>query len=268
MHKNKNHLGKNYIFVFGFPGSGTTIFSEQLSKNLESVLWLEPYFVWRKNLKNKYFDNFKLKDLNETAINQIRADFHYFYTKSKKKFLIEKEPRNILNFLIIKKIFPYSKFIFIKKKKFKNNFKTIERKTNSRKKKFIIFDIKDFIIKLKQQKFVKFMFSLIIYELKNIDRISEYFKKYSKIGKVTWGIKLKLNNKIFYLDNIKKFKLLEEMQKAKLKKLNNKDYIVISLEKLAKNFKMEYKKVIKFIGKDNFINYNVILNKKRILKPN
>ena len=117
MHKNKNLLGKNYIFVFGFPGSGTTIFSEQLSKNLESVLWLEPYFVWRKNLKNKYFDNFKLEDLNETAINQIRADFHYFYTKSKKKFLIEKEPRNILNFLIIKKIFPYSKFIFIKKKK-------------------------------------------------------------------------------------------------------------------------------------------------------
>ena len=68
----------------------------------------------------------KLKDLNETAINQIRKDFYYFHSKTKKKFLIEKEPRNILNFLIIKIIFPYSKFIFIKKSKIHNNFKTIK----------------------------------------------------------------------------------------------------------------------------------------------
>ena len=112
---NKDFLGQNYIFIFGFPGSGTTIFSEQLSRNLNSALWLEPYFIWRKKLKNKYFDNFQSKDFNEKIIKQIRADFYYFYKKSNKKILIEKEPRNILNFLIIKKIFPYSKFIFIKK---------------------------------------------------------------------------------------------------------------------------------------------------------
>lgn len=265
MKKNKKFLGENYIFIFGYPGSGTTIFSEQLSKNLDSAVWLEPYFIWRKNLKNKYFDNFKLKDLNETAINQIRKDFYYFHSKTKKKFLIEKEPRNILNFLIIKIIFPYSKFIFIKKSKIHNNFKTIKRRIISRKKKNILSDIQDFVIKLKQQKFFKFMFLLIIYELKNTDRIREYFKKYSNVGEVTWGIKVKLNNKIIYLDNIKNFQLLEKIKSAKLKKLNNKDYLVVSLENLAKNFKMEYKKVIKFVGKDNFVNYNHIINKKRIL---
>ena len=46
--KDKIFLGKNYIFIFGLPGSGTTIISKQISKNIDSSLWLEPYFIWRE----------------------------------------------------------------------------------------------------------------------------------------------------------------------------------------------------------------------------
>ncbi len=264
MQSNKDFLGQNYIFIFGFPGSGTTIFSEQLSENLNSSLWLEPYFIWRKKIKNKYFDNFKNQDFNVNIINQIRSDFYNFYNKSNKKILIEKEPRNILNFLIIKKIFPYSKFIFIKKK-IKNNIKTIKKRIDKRKNQNFLFDIKDFIIKLNQQKYLRFIFLLLLYELKNFDRIREYFKKYSKVGQINWGIKFKIKNKVYYLDSFRNFKLVEKMQKKKLKMLNNRDYIVVSLEKLAKNFNLEYSKVIKFIGKDKFINKKIILNKNRII---
>ena len=262
---NKNFLGQNYIFVFGFPGSGTTIFSKQLSKNLNSALWLEPYFIWRKKLKNKYFDNFQKKDFNEKIINQIRVDFYQFYKNSNKKILIEKEPRNILNFLIIKKIFPYSKFIFIRKN-IKNNLRTIKKRINNRKTQNILLDIKDFFIKLNQQKYLKFIILLFLYELKNFDRIREYFKKYSKLGKINWGIKFKIKNKVYHLDSSQNFKLIEKMQKKKIKMLNREDYIVVSLEKLAKDFDLEYSKVINFIGKDKFKNRKMILDKKRIIK--
>ena len=57
--KDKIFLGKNYIFIFGLPGSGTTIISKQISKNIDSSLWLEPYFIWREKINNKTFDNFK-----------------------------------------------------------------------------------------------------------------------------------------------------------------------------------------------------------------
>ena len=108
--------------------------SKQLSLNLDASLWLEPYYIWRKLIQEKNYDNFNSKNFSDQVINEIRKDFYNFYFKSNKDFLIEKEPRNISNFLIIKKIFPYSKFIFIKKKNLKDNLETILRKTNTRKK--------------------------------------------------------------------------------------------------------------------------------------
>ncbi len=264
--KNNLILGKNYIFIFGFPGSGTTIFAKQLSKNINSILWLEPYYIWRKSLKNKIFDNLENSDFSKKIISQIRYDFFDFYNKSKKKFLIEKEPRNILNFLIIKKIFPKSKFIFIRKTKQKDNIKTIKRKINIRKNKNIFTDLKDIIIKLNDQKYLKFMIKILVYEIQNIDRIKEYFNKYFKIKKVRWGIKLKIDNKPFYVDNANKFKIINSLLNKKLEKLDRKSYIIINLEKLAKNFRLEFGKVVKFIGKENFENNINIMDKKRILK--
>ena len=114
--------GKNYICIFGFPGSGSTILAKQLAYNLSASLWLEPYYIWRFNLTNNHQDNFNLNDFSKKIILEIRNDFYKFYKKSNKRYLIEKEPRNILNFLIIKKIFPEAKFIFIKKKKYEKKF--------------------------------------------------------------------------------------------------------------------------------------------------
>lgn len=258
--------GKNYIFIFGFPGSGTTILAKQLAYNLSASLWLEPYYIWRFNLKNNYQDNFNLNDFSKKIIQDIRKDFYKFFKKSKKRYLIEKEPRNILNFLIIKKIFPEAKFIFIKKKYKKKNYQTIKRKTIVRKNKNFFNDVYDIYKKFNEQKFMIFKLKLLLYEFKNIDRIREYIKKYVNIGNVRWGIKLKINNKYLYIDNEKNFKKIYSIYKDKLKRLNKDNYIVIELEKLALNFENEFLKISKFIGKDNFTNRTCIINKKRILK--
>lgn len=257
--------GKNYIFIFGFPGSGTTILAKQLAYNLSASLWLEPYYIWRSNLTNNYQDNFNLNDFSKKKILEIRNDFYKFYKKSNKRYLIEKEPRNILNFLIIKKIFPESKFIFIKKKYKKKNFQTIKRKTMVRKNKNFSDDIYDIFKKFNEQEFLIFKLKLLFYELKNMDRVREYIKKYINIGNVRWGIKLKINNKYLYIDNEKNFQKIYSIYERKLKRLKKNSYILVELEKLALNFDHEFSKITKFIGKDNFINRTPIINKKRIL---
>ena len=263
---NQIFKGKNYIFIFGFPGSGTTIFAKQLLFNLSATLWLEPYYIWRYSIDNNSQDNFDTKDFSKEIIHKIREDFFTFYKKSKTNFLIEKEPRNILNFLLIRKIFPLSKLIFIKKKNLYKNFTTISRKTKIRKKKNLYTDIIDILQKLKEQKFLKFKFKLLFYEIRNLDRIVEYIKKCSGFGVVRWGIKLKINNKFLYIDSSKNFKLVNSFFNKKLNKLNKKSYIIVELEKLASNFDKEYSKVVKFIGKRNFNNKKSIINKKRILE--
>lgn len=108
--------------------------------------------MWRKMLKNKSYDNFDNKDFSDDTVDKIRKDFLNFYIKSNKELLIEKEPKNIFNFLIIKKIFPYSKFIFIKKNSLKK-FKTILRKTDARKIKIKIMILMIFWIRLKIKNF-------------------------------------------------------------------------------------------------------------------
>ena len=257
--------GKNYIFIFGFPGSGTTILAKQLAYNLSASLWLEPYYIWRFNLINNYKNNFNFNDFSKKIILEIRNDFYKYYKKSNKRFLIEKEPRNILNFLIIKKIFPEAKFIFIKKKYIKKNFQTIKRKTTVRKNKSLINDIHDIYKKINEQKFLIFKLKLLYYEFKSMDRTREYIKKYINIGNVRWGIKLKINKKYLYVDNEKNFQKIYSIYKDKLKRLKKDNYIVVELEKLALNFENEFLKISKFIGKDNFINRTCIINKKRIL---
>jgi len=261
---NKILLGKNYIFIFGFPGSGTTILSKQLSLNLDASLWLEPYYIWRKLIQEKNYDNFNSKNFSDQVINEIRKDFYNFYFKSNKDFLIEKEPRNIFNFLIIKKIFPYSKFIFIKKKNLKDNLETILRKTNTRKKNNKWSDLRDIFYKIKNQNFFIFRLKLILYELKNLDRIKEYFKKYLNFGTVRWGIKYKRNNKIIYSDNLKDYLFLQNKFKTDLKKLDKKIYISINLENFRLNFNKELEKIIIFLGKKNFKNRYKLIDSKRI----
>lgn len=261
---NKTLLGNKYIFIFGFPGSGTTILSKQLSLNLDASLWLEPYYIWRKWIKEKNYDNFNSKAFSDKIINEIRKDFFKFYIKSNKNFLIEKEPRNIFNFLIIKKIFPYSKFIFIKKKNLKDNLETILRKTNTRKKKNKWSDLRDIYYKIKNQNFFIFRIKLILYELKNLDRINEYFKKYLNFGTVRWGIKYKTNNKIIYSDNLKDYLFLYNKFKTDLKKLDKKMYINIDLENFGLNFDKEMEKMTIFLGKKNFKNQKKLIDIKRI----
>ncbi len=267
MHKkDKLFLGKKYIFIFGFPGSGTTIFSKQLSKNIDSSLWLEPYFIWREKLINKNYDNFKEAEFTDKAIYNIRNNFFEFYKKSKKKFLIEKEPRNILNFLIIKKVFPYSKFIFVKKKNFQKNLKTIKRKTEVRVKKTLFEDFSDIFTKLKDQKFFIFQYKLILYELKNFDRIRQYFIKYFSNKKVEWGLKVSNDNRTIILKNDKEFKLILKKIEKKLKLLDKKSFITVNLEDFARKYDREIKRIYNFLDIKKINSKKIIFNKKRILK--
>ena len=264
--KNKIFLGKNYIFIFGFPGSGTTIVSKQISKNIDSSLWLEPYFIWREKLINKNFDNFKESEFTDEVISNIRNNFFEFYKKSKKKFLIEKEPRNILNFLIVKKIFPYSKFIFVKKKKSHKNLKTIRRKTRIRAKKSLFQDFLDIYNKLRDQKFLIFQLKLIIYELKNFDRIKQYFNKYFSNSKIEWGLKVAHINKVVILKNDREFKFIVKKINQKLRLLDKKFYIIVKLEDFAGKYNQEIKRIHDFLGIKKLYNSKLIFDKKRILK--
>lgn len=264
--KNKIFLGKNYIFIFGFPGSGTTIISKQLSKNIDSSLWLEPYFIWREKLVNKNYDNFSEAEFNDEVIFNIRNNFFKFYKKSKKKFLIEKEPRNILNFLIIKKIFPYSKFIFVKKKKFQKNLITIKRKTKVRAKKTLFRDFLDILKKLREQRFFIFQLKLITYEIKNFDRVRQYFIKYFSNKKIEWGLKIYHINRIITLKNDIEFKLVSKKINKKLRLLEKKSYIVINLEDFAKRYKKELKRVHIFLGIKKPRSSKIIFSKNRILE--
>ena len=264
--KDKIFLGKNYIFIFGLPGSGTTIISKQISKNIDSSLWLEPYFIWREKINNKTFDNFKEPEFTEKVIINIKNNFYKFYNKSKKKFLIEKEPRNILNFLIVKKIFPLSKFIFIKKKETRKNLKTIKRKTKVRVKKTLIQDLNDIIKKLNEQKFLIFKIKLILYEIKNFDRLKQYFIKYFTNRKVEWGLKINHTNRALILNDYRKFNIVLDQINQKLKHLDKKDYIVVNLEDFAKKYNQEIKRIYKFLGIKKFNKRKILFNKNRILK--
>lgn len=264
--KNKVFLGKNYIFIFGIPGSGTTIISKQLSKNIDSSLWLEPYFIWREELVNNKLDNFNESEFTEKVIFKIRNNFYKFYKKSKKKFLIEKEPRNILNFLIVKKIFPLSKFIFVKKKNSKKNLKTIKRKTNTRIKKTLFQDLSDIFKKLNEQKFLIFKLKLILYELKNFDRIKQYFIKYFSNKKIEWGLKISHKNRTLVLKNFEEFRLVLKIITQKLKYLDKSCYIVVNLEDFAKKYNKEIKRIYNFLDIKKFDNKKILFSKQRILK--
>ena len=107
------------IFIVGFPHSGTSVLTSIFIEHPDLANWTEASEVWESFWEEGLDEDFdKLvpkyeKDVDPIDSLRIKDAFYRFLNSQKKKRFVNKNPRNTVRILYIKKMFPDAKIIHI-----------------------------------------------------------------------------------------------------------------------------------------------------------
>jgi len=107
------------IFIVGFPHSGTSVLTSIFKEHPDLANWTEASEVWESFWEEGLDEDFdKLvpkyeKDVDPIDSLRIKDAFYRFLNSQKKKRFVNKNPRNTVRILYIKKMFPDAKIIHI-----------------------------------------------------------------------------------------------------------------------------------------------------------
>jgi len=179
----------SFVFIVGSPRSGTTLLQNLLNHHPQIAEWYEPYYLWEKFFPVPESDIWDNNYLTKKNINRISTEFNLYRKKTKRPIIVDKTPTNSFNIDIISKIFPEAKFIHIIRdgrdatlsiqKEWKKRADIVKEK-NFIRYMALIFNM------LKRQRFWRYRFMAVSYELKCNFTSKLLFKPSTYLNKSRW----------------------------------------------------------------------------------